>query len=67
MVDGKRDGIVKCGNPNWLDNWIVDGNINLVDRIDHIQRNEITSSPFFPIGHFKICMFFNDIHHKMEI
>ncbi len=23
IIDGKRDGIVKYGNPNWLDNWIL--------------------------------------------
>jgi hypothetical protein len=44
-----------------------DGNISSMYRIDHIQKNEITSSPFFAIKHFKICMFLNDIHHKMEI
>jgi hypothetical protein len=66
IANGKKYGIVKCGNPNWLDNWF-DGNINLVHKIDHIWRNEITLSPFFPIGHFKICMFSNDIHHKMII
>ncbi len=44
-----------------------DGNISSMYRIDHIQKNEITSSPFFAIKHLKICMFLNDIHHKMEI
>jgi len=38
-----------------------------VDKIEHIWRNKITSSPFFPIGHFKIHMFSNDIHHQMAI
>jgi hypothetical protein len=49
--------------------WIIefDGNSNLVYRIYHIRRNKIMLSPLLTIGHFKIGMFLNDIHHKMAI
>lgn len=40
-----------------------DGNINSMDTVDHIQRNEIMSTRLFPIEHFKLRMFSNDIHH----
>jgi hypothetical protein len=43
------------------------GNINSLERIDHIQKNEIMWTQLVSIACFNTCMFFNDINYKMAI
>ncbi len=49
--------------------WIIEfyGNIDSLDKIDHIWRNKIMSTWLFSIRNYKIHMFSNDTHHKMAI